>query len=257
MSRKRIRSLVGWRPRRRAAFTLIELLVVIAIIAILAAMLLPSLGRARETARKAACSNNLRQIGMGAAMYESEDSRYIMPFNGDPRASRGDPWAGGDLLWFALVDPYIQQLRKASEPNVGVYFCPSSPVPKSAISNVLKRSYGYNATYLGPGGLDVVPLSKLEFPTETIRVMEIWRIDGVEQRGTAWAFPPSHPYSQMYQPPGWHNGRSNVLFCDGHVETWETAMILASASGGRGGRGGGTSSGPYLSDHWFRLTGPK
>ena len=229
--------------RRLPGFTLIELLVVIAIIAILASMLLPALSQAREKARQMSCANNLKNLGLAATMYEGDFDK-VLPFNGHSKAHEGLNYWDGAAIWWNLIDPYIKQIRNQDSPSTGVYFCPSSPVKTADISDYLRRSYGSNGLHLGLGGADVKSLTEVGFPSATIRIMEIWRTDGAEQRGTALAFPPSHSYSSQYGPPGWHKGGNNVLFCDAHVASMKKAEILHARRGAD-------------QDLWFRLTGPK
>ena len=111
--------------RNELAFTLIELLVVIAIIAILSAILFPVFAQAREKARQAACMSNLRQIGMGFAMYiqdndellpDRRDLKNSLPLGWKPWTSwpTSDPRAGWALV---VLDPYIK--------NNAIWLCPS------------------------------------------------------------------------------------------------------------------------------------
>jgi prepilin-type N-terminal cleavage/methylation domain-containing protein len=117
--------------RTHAAFTLIELLVVIAIIAILAAMLLPALARAKESGKSIACNNNLRQLGMAMRMYADENQGTLPPH----------------IVSSRWPDKFYELYGK----NVKVLLCPSeitnAPLtigPSNNVADGVSRSYFIN-----------------------------------------------------------------------------------------------------------------
>ncbi len=106
----------------KKAFTLIELLVVIAIIAILAAILFPVFGRARENARRSSCQSNLKQIGLGFAQYSQDFDEYI-----PGTTTRLESSATSDRAWPSTLQPYIKSQQ--------IFICPSTAPDESTAPN--------------------------------------------------------------------------------------------------------------------------
>jgi prepilin-type N-terminal cleavage/methylation domain-containing protein len=206
--------------QKAKAFTLIELLIVIAIIAILASLLIPALSRSKEKAKNSICKSNLRQIGLGLAMYLNETSAY-------PHSHRIDTQNQKVTFWFQAI---LAQSAARSWTN-GIFFCPLYQGPtrdyKPFSADVLMPyiqpagSYGYNANgtrgYLGldyeiPLGLGPtvapirVPESSVKVPADMIAIGDSPGLQTLE-----------YLYADSYQPSSRHRS-FNTLFCDDHVE---------------------------------------
>ncbi len=211
---------------RRPAFTLVELLVVIGIIAILIGILLPALGKARDSAQSIKCLSNLHQLGIATAQYEGETKGYL-PY---PTTTLGDP-----TLWFVVLDPYLQRLINI-DPGTGVASDRSYTAVKQdpvwqqfgtlSISGGQDTTIGYARTYKMNSHLRH---NNPSLPAKVVQVPNaqnfVYLGDGVslDSTGLVANQPESGQFSMevndvtQANPSLRHAGGANLLFVDGHA----------------------------------------
>jgi prepilin-type processing-associated H-X9-DG protein/prepilin-type N-terminal cleavage/methylation domain-containing protein len=228
------------------AFTLVELLVVIAIIALLAALLLPSLSGAKESGRSVACMNNLKQLQLCFEMYAGEFDDIMPPNNYLFVGNIGQTnlfLAESDLSWCpgdVLVDETPANIEKGLlipyNGNTAIYKCPSDRstlvstnpphlrVPRTRSYN---QSIGINNNYVRsttpPEQVSYRKTTDIRMPTPSQLFVYIDVNEDAIVDSTFGMFPKDSPYNNYWIdfPADRHNQAGNLSFVDGHVEHWK------------------------------------
>lgn len=222
--------------RQKSGFTLIELLTVIAIIGILAAILIPVVGRVRESARTASCASNVRQLGMAALMWENDHGH--LPYGIFP----GEFPASGP--WWYRFKPYLDTPDDRKKESFSpVMECPSKTMPTPDIPVAV--TYSANPHVMVDGlnsGASPVRSEAVWRATEVILFADSTQLANGESNtrmtsyvGTSYPALADVPIPVGEDSDGRtsrtairyrHNESANAVFVDGHVESMKKGTVL-------------------------------
>ena len=236
---------------QKKSFTLIELLVVIAIIAILAAMLLPALGKVKQSGARASCQNNLKEWGIAIRQYAHDYNDIILPSNvaQKPEESRGMFFTGDSgRPWNMYAAPYAgMNIDAAIAPTdtgskgvppqwqKSIMKCPANPTP---VGTFMYVQYGMNQSNVGGVPYTALPaivkfaqakrpaqMSYLMDSTNVATTLETVDTSAVEAHGRA------STNLGAYTNRTRHGAYCNIAFLDGHVEGMPEKVLMQKKTG--------------------------
>jgi prepilin-type processing-associated H-X9-DG protein/prepilin-type N-terminal cleavage/methylation domain-containing protein len=232
-------------------FTLVELLVVIGIIALLIALLLPALSRARGLAQSAACLNNLRQLQTCWLMYANDHDGTLPPNLSVYDLSTGEPIPGLDLrlTWCAgnaRTDVNTANIERgylfAYNRSTAIYHCPADKARVAGANVRHTRSYNMSQSVTGISFSSVLPylptfqrLTQIRNP-EPANLFVFIDVHEDQIADSLFGIPvPGSPLDGIWfdLPANRHNDGCNLSFADGHVEHWKWAVPKVSRSPGQ------------------------
>lgn len=217
------------RPTPRA-FTLIELLTVIAIIGILAAIIIPTVGRVRESARSSQCVSNLRQINLAVKVYTEDNKGFLPASNRDKLPTESG--TGTTVSWAKELSPYLPLRGKTVTAGEHPIFVCGAAEYNGRSGTQLNNTYTATAAIIPPGGstrqrraLSTIDNNRLSFIP--------FIMEGKAQSATALGAFPSRTWSSLTTDAAVasanattsfdfrHGDRMNVAYMDGSVRTMD------------------------------------
>ena len=243
------------RPNKNSAFTLVELLVVVAIVGILAALLLAAISQVKGRALRIQCANNVRQLGIALQTFVADKNAY--PFFINNHISRAG-FPEHSTYWAASLQHELDNQNHTNDfgyLSQGIWKCPAANKPLNWSKDDDYYSYGYNwlglshqtdTNCLGLGGTYVWPIlpspappvseSQIVIPSEMIAIGDgfiggnsfvedgVWLLYRYDK--TSNDFPPGSTKRSKAR----HQGKANVVFCDGHVESPPLQFLFEDTS---------------------------